>query len=70
MEVILYGDGQAVEGTDGQAGLREVLVPRAGSGDGEVKEGFGETARLRTVALVSEAGCKGTVRGTGSCTNW
>lgn len=46
MEVVFYGNGEAVEGTDELLGLCEVLVPRASSGDGEVEEGFGKTVRL------------------------
>lgn len=45
MEVVFYGNGEAVEGTDELLGLCEVLVPRASSGDGEVEEGFGKTVR-------------------------
>lgn len=75
MEVVFYGNGEAMEGTDELPGLCEVLVPRASSGDGEVEEGFGKTVRLGGAVSVTDVQtsvlgqCAASQKSQGSYTN-
>jgi len=42
VEGVFYGNGEAVEGTEGVAGAEEVGVEELGAGEGGEEEGFGE----------------------------